>query len=600
MSRYLGVAHHKARIIFFGSSSAIVCLLSLFFCYEAVCGVMIAPQNRDKQSPDGPISVKLGDVYQKGDIKIEDADLSKLPSLPRGYSAMPKMAFRITTDAVAVGPYTVVFGVPSITDEAAFKSLRVFHAEPDEYDPDSFVWVDRTASSLDAPAPDFSHKTITAYSDELATGVYIIARLTEKIPSSTAVADLEVVADRAPEVVQMPANIILSVIVKNNGPQAATNVGLKQQIPRGPVVSMKASQGTCKWKPGWVYCKLGQLATGASATLAVEFDPSPDFQGLYSSSIEVGANEIESNPDNNLGVASSNTRGDPNLPPEVTLEGPAMEELFEPGATVVFKATAKDPDGSITKVEFLDNDQSVGIGATTDAKNFSFSSNRLSNGRHVLNAIATDNGGRKTRSNAKHIFVNGPIKVRILEPKAESVITPGADLTLTAEAIHPSGSIKDVEFFRFGMSLGQVTQLEDNRFTLTLRNIKSSKYYIEAIATDEAGSVSKSPLLELKVSTRPTVRITTPANGASLMGPVNIEVTTDTKSIDSMDRVEVYANGVLIEEGSMVNPKSYRFTWEDAPSGKYTLKAVVIDEIGVRGESSPINVVIKPRHLKGH
>lgn len=57
------------------------------------------------------------------------------------------------------------------------------------------------------------------------------------------------------------------------------------------------------------------------------------------------------------------------------------------------------------------------------------------------------------------------------------------------------------------MSLGQVTPVGDNRFTLTLRDIESAKYAIEAVATDEAGSVSKSPLLELKVSNRPTARI---------------------------------------------------------------------------------------------
>lgn len=81
---------------------------------------------------------------------------------------------------------------------------------------------------------------------------------------------------------------------------------------------------------------------------------------------------------------------------------------------------------------------------------------------------------------------------------------------------------------------------------------------------------------------------------------MNIEVKTNAESIDLTDRVEIYANGVLIEEGSMVDPRRYRFTWEDARSGKYTLKAVVIDAIGVRGESAPINVVIKPRHLKDH
>lgn len=81
-------------------------------------------QNHNQKSADGPISVNLGDVFKKGNIKIEDADVRSLPSLPHGYSAMPRMAYPITTNAKAVGPYTVVFGVPSLSDEQVSHLLR--------------------------------------------------------------------------------------------------------------------------------------------------------------------------------------------------------------------------------------------------------------------------------------------------------------------------------------------------------------------------------------------------------------------------------------------------------------------------------------------
>ena len=303
-------------------------LITTISAWLLLSGTTIFVQTRNQKSPDGPISVNLGEVFKKGNIKIENADVSSLPSLPRGYSAMPKMAYRITTDAEAVGPYTVVFGVPTVNDEEVFNSLRIFHAEPDEFDPDSSVWVDRTANGTDAPAPDFSRKTIAAYSDDLETGIYVIAKQTEKITPSKAVADLEIIAEPAPEVVQMPANVTLSMIVRNNGPQTATDVGLKQQISRGRVVSMKTSQGTCKLKQAWMYCKLGQLSVANSATVAVVIDPSPDFAGTYISSVEVSAKENDSDPNNNRGVASADTLGDPNVPPEVTLEGRFGEQLF--------------------------------------------------------------------------------------------------------------------------------------------------------------------------------------------------------------------------------------------------------------------------------
>lgn len=584
----LAAAHNKVKVSIIRTISVSLLLW----------GVVITGQQRDQKSTDGPISVKLGEILEKGEIKIDAADLTKLPTLPRGYALLPSMAYRITTDAMAVGPYTVVFGVASVTDEETFNSLRVLHAEPDEFDPDSAVWVDRTATEADASSPDFAHRTITAYSDQLEGGIYVIAKLTEKLSPSTATADVEVVAPPPPKVVQMPAQITTSVIVKNNGPATATDVGFKQQIPRGLVISMKPSQGTCKWKlsPGWVYCKLGQLPAGGSATIAVVIDPSGDFAGQYRSFVEVGGKEIDQNAANNRAVATADRLGDPNLPPEVTLESPEMEQLFEQGATVMFRATASDPDGSITKVEFLDNDRSLGIATMTDGKHFSLSSNQLANGRHVLNAIATDNGGRHTRSNAKHIFVNGPMKVRILEPSAETLITPGSDLTLTAEAMHPSRSIRSLEFFTVGISLGKATLIDGNRFTLKVSDVKRAKYSIEAIATDESGLISKSPRLELKVSNRPTVRIATPIEGTSLMTPVDIELILSPESPEYGRRVEVYANGVLIEQGSVFIPGKYSFTWKDAQAGKYELKAVLIDVIGVRGESSPVKLIIEDRN----
>lgn len=476
-------------------------LIKMILACLLLSGIAIVVQNRSEKSADGPISVNLGEVLKKGNIKIENADVSSLPSLPRGYSAMPKMAYRITTDAEAVGPYTVVFGVRSVTDEQVFNNLRILHVEPDQFDPDSPVWVDRTANGKDAPASDFSHKTITAYSDELCTGIYIVAKQIEKFTPSTAVADLEIVDQPTAEAVQMPANITLSIVVRNNGPQTATDVGFKQQISRGRVVSMKPSQGTCKWKQAWVYCKLGQLSDAHSATVAVVIDPSPDFVGTYISSVEVVGNETDSNPDNNRGVASADALGDPNLPPEVTLEGRFGEQLFEHGETIVLNAAASDPDGSIAKVEFLDNDQSIGVADTTDYKHFSLSSNQLSNGRHVLNAIATDNRGRRTRSNAYHIFVNGPIKVQILEPKMESEPTAGSDLVLTAVAAHPFGAIKKVEFFyNGGFSLGEATTMGNNRYTIKVPHLVKTNYSIQAVAIDNAGLISKSATFSFSVT----------------------------------------------------------------------------------------------------
>jgi hypothetical protein len=76
---------------------------------------------------------------------------------------------------------------------------------------------------------------------------------------------------------------------------------------------------------------------------------------------------------------------------------------------------------------------------------------------------------------------------------------------------------------------------------------------------------------------------------------VEIELAIErSETYDPMERVELYANGVRIDEGPVMIPGKYIFTWEDVKPGTYTLKAVAINGIGVRGESSPVKITIKP------
>src|SRR6266851_8637183 len=167
------------------------------------CIIYVVSTASTKVAPqDGPVSVNLGDVYKKGEIKIEPYELTSLPSLPAGYAALNNKGYRITTTALASGPYVVYFSAASVTDEDAFNDLRIFHAEPDTFDPDAPMWVDRTSSSPGAPAPDFSNKTINASSEEL--GVFVIGKLVQKIPPSTAIADLAVTCKGSPDHVTAP------------------------------------------------------------------------------------------------------------------------------------------------------------------------------------------------------------------------------------------------------------------------------------------------------------------------------------------------------------------------------------------------------------
>ncbi|HET8781574.1 MAG TPA: hypothetical protein VFM63_04120, partial [Pyrinomonadaceae bacterium] len=79
-----------------------------------LCAATIAAQSLDQKRTDGPISVDLGEVFNRAPIKIEDVGLAKLPALPRGYAALDNKAYVITTESVAAGPYTVNFRASSV------------------------------------------------------------------------------------------------------------------------------------------------------------------------------------------------------------------------------------------------------------------------------------------------------------------------------------------------------------------------------------------------------------------------------------------------------------------------------------------------------
>lgn len=121
-----------------------------------------ASPSASTNSQDGPVSVTFGDIYQPGSTNFDAFDLSTLAPLPAGYAPLNNAGYMITTTALVSGPHVINFSAASVTDQSTFNKLRIFHPEPDPFDPDKFVWVDKTILSPDAPSPDFSAKLLSA------------------------------------------------------------------------------------------------------------------------------------------------------------------------------------------------------------------------------------------------------------------------------------------------------------------------------------------------------------------------------------------------------------------------------------------------------
>jgi aryl-phospho-beta-D-glucosidase BglC (GH1 family) len=80
----------------------------------------------------------------------------------------------------------------------------------------------------------------------------------------------------------------------------------------------------------------------------------------------------------------------PNKPPSATLTSPTNDQVFPVGSAVNLAATASDPDGAVTKVEFRVNGNPVN--SDTTGSPYSYTVTGLAPGSYTAQAVAFDNG----------------------------------------------------------------------------------------------------------------------------------------------------------------------------------------------------------------
>jgi uncharacterized repeat protein (TIGR01451 family) len=114
--------------------------------------------------------------------------------------------------------------------------------------------------------------------------------------SASASADLAISIASAPPTPVVGLNLTFTLTIMNNGPSPATGVTVVNQVPAGTsFVSATPSQGSpCS---AVVSCALGNLASGASATVAIVL--APQAAGTVSDTGTVSANEPDPNAANN-------------------------------------------------------------------------------------------------------------------------------------------------------------------------------------------------------------------------------------------------------------------------------------------------------------
>jgi Zn-dependent metalloprotease len=185
--------------------------------------------------------------------------------------------------------------------------------------------------------------------------------------------------------------------------------------------------------------------------------------------------------------------------PAVSLEISA-DEIPALG-TVTITATASDPDGSISHVEFYAGSIKL---AQVETAPYAYTWQNVPAGNHLIIARAVDNIGGTKDSSPRLLTVSGtgnpnsPPTVN-LTISADQIAAQGT-VTLTAAAADRDGTITLVEFYNGSAKLAQV---ETPPYVYVWENIPAGNHLLTARATDNEGGTKESTPRFLTVTVTP-------------------------------------------------------------------------------------------------
>jgi len=244
---------------------------------------------------------------------------------------------------------------------------------------------------------------------------------------------------------------------------------------------------------------------------------------LYSRALSQA--EIQTDMNTPIGSASGNRA------PTVTLTAPANGATLTAPATVTLSATASDPDGTISKVEFYNGTTLLNTDTTSS---YSYSWSSVAAGTYTVKAVAYDNSGASASSSTATITVNSATNqapsVTLTAPANGSTFTAPATVTLSATASDSDGTISKVEFYNGATLLNTDTT---SSYSYSWVSVPAGTYTVKAIAYDNSGNSKSSATSTITVSTATS---TAPTGVAFTASP-------DHATLVTSYQLRIYASG---------------------------------------------------------
>lgn len=298
--------------------------------------------------------------------------------------------------------------------------------------------------------------------------------------------------------------------------------------------------------------------------------------------------------------------------PVVNITSPLSTDSYTEPATVIINATAIDDDGTVSKVEFYNGANLLGM---DDTSPYSLDWTNVPAGNYNISAWATDNDGYSGISNLVSIVVNinndggfcGTLANGDYSYKVETI---DGNVVVTFHPLAPIlGCNSSLIYLREGLYGGYpgygMTKIgTDFRFTKAIANGTPISIYFTYNTPIEGGERNSSAtphsytVGDICIGVAPTVSITSPANAASFLEPANITITANAADENgTVTKVDFY-NGETMLGTDETAP--YSVVWNNIPAGAYTIKAKATDNSGLVTTAAPVNITVNIPNANGY
>ena len=276
--------------------------------------------------------------------------------------------------------------------------------------------------------------------------------------------------------------------------------------------------------------------------------------------------------------------------PSVSITAPLANSTIS--GTVPVTANATDNVG-IAGVQFLLDGTSLGSEVTALPYSVNWNSITVSNGSHILTARARDAAGNITTSAQVTVTTNNDKTapaVNITSPTDGATIS--GTIPVTANATDNIAVI-GVQFLLDGVNLGTEVTTAPYSISWNTATATNGAHILTVRARDAAGNTTISSPINVTVNgdiTPPTVNITSPADGATIVG--TITVTANASDNIAVVGVQFLLDGVNLGTELTASPYSTSWNTATAANGAHVLTARTRDLAGNTATATSVGVTV--------